>query len=130
MVSFEVYRNNERLCVAGVGAFGVLSACVTWVAHRPKKAQRAPDGASAQKPTELKLEVGGLKHTEGAEPSHARWFNGSLCVGDEIRISVIDVSQADRTTAEYRDDPVTVLEAKKTYVRGVARELGWEIREP
>ena len=35
----------------------------------------------------------------------------------------------DAAAMEHRDDPVKDLEAKKNYVRQLARELGWEIRE-
>jgi hypothetical protein len=131
MVAFQVYHNNEKLYVAGGGDFGVLTACLTWVAHRPEKlAQWATQGISEQKPTELNLQVGGLKHDERSQSSHLRWTDPNLRVGDEIRITIVDTSQADPATTEYRDDPVTDTEAKKTYVRRLARELGWEIREP
>src|SRR5262245_29006032 len=125
MVAFEVFRNNERLCVAGVGDFGVLTACVPGVAHLPEKVERwQTEGISNDDPTALKVEVGGLR-----DGLHLRWTDGTLQVGDEIRIHVMDASRVDGATTEYRDDPGQDLERKKTYVRRLARELGWEIRE-
>jgi hypothetical protein len=66
MVGLEGFRNNERLCVAGVGDFGVLTACVSWVAPSPDRLDRwATEGISEQ-PAELNLQVGGLKTNERA----------------------------------------------------------------
>jgi hypothetical protein len=59
-----------------------------------------------------------------------RWIDATLRVGDQIKIQIINASQADAATTEYRDDPVRDVEGKKTYVRRLAKELGWEIREP
>jgi hypothetical protein len=128
MVGLEVYRNDERLCVAGVGDFGVLTACVNWVAHTPDRLEQwATEGVSEQ-PAELNLQVGGLKTNERAA-LHKRWIDTSLRVGDEIRIHIVDAQRVDAATTEYRDDPVKDVEVKKAYVRRMAQELGWEIRE-
>jgi hypothetical protein len=130
MVGYNVYRNNERLCVAGVGEFGVLTACVAWAAHSPEKLGRwAAEGIAEQEPVELMLQVEGLKSNDHAPALHMRWVDASLRVGDEIKIRVIDASRVDPATTEYQDNPDKDLEAKKTYVRRLAKELGWEIRE-
>jgi hypothetical protein len=130
MVAFEVFRNDKRLCVAGVGDFGVLIACVNWVAHRPEKLdQRRTAGISEQQPTELNVHVSGLQSDE-ATPLHKEWTDTTLQVGDQIKIHVIDATHVDPATAEHRDKPGDVLEQKKAYVRQYAKELGWEIREP
>jgi hypothetical protein len=50
-------------------------------------------------------------------------------VGDEITIHVIDASRVDVAGAEYRDDTGKDIERMKAYVRRLAKELGWEIRE-
>lgn len=131
MVGYSVSRNDERLCTAGVGDFGVLTACVTWARHRPAKLARwAAEGISDQEPIELTLHVGGLKSDDGSPSWHMRWIDVGLQVGDEIKIQVIDTSRVDTANSEYRDDPVKDLDAKKTYVRKLAKELGWELREP
>ena len=130
MIGYNVYRNNDRLCVAAVGDFGVLTASVTWVSHRPEKLARwAAEGGSEKEPVALTLEVGGLKTDDRTPALHMRWIDTSVRVGDEIKIQVIDAPRADAATIEYRDDPVKDLEGKKNYVRQVAKELGWEIRE-
>ena len=95
MVGYSVFRNNERLCVAGVGDFGVLSACVTWVGHRPQKlASWVADGISEQ-PVALTLQVGGLRSDDRDSRLHMSWMEADIRVGDEIRIQVIDVADVD-----------------------------------
>jgi hypothetical protein len=56
MIGYNVYRNNERLCIAGIGDFGVLTACVTWVGHTPEKLARwTAEGISAEEPVQFDL---------------------------------------------------------------------------
>jgi hypothetical protein len=76
------------------------------------------------------LAVGGLKSDDRAPALHVRWIDTALRVGDEIKIEVIEAQRVDPPTAEYRDDPAKNFEGKKNYVRQLAKELGWEIREP
>jgi len=126
MIAFDVSRNDERLFVAGVGGYGVLTAIVSWVAHPPETlAQWTTDGMVDPETGELNLQVGGLK-----DNLQMRWIDKPLRVGDEIKIHVIDASRIHTATTEYRDDPVKDIEAKKAYVRRLAKELDWEIREP
>lgn len=129
MVAFEVFRNDEKLCVAGVGDFGVLIACVNWLAHSPEKLeQRKAAGIWEPPPTELNVQVSGLQSDE-ATPLHKEWTEVPLRVGDRIKIHVIDAPEVDPPARERRDKPGDVLELKKAYLRRYAKELGWEIRE-
>src|SRR5262245_64908459 len=116
MVGLEVYRNDERLCVAGVGDFGVLTACVNWVAHSPDRLEQWASEGVLEQPAELNVQVGGLKINERLEPVHMRWSDTSLRVGDEIKIHVIDTPRVDIATTEYRDEPVKDVEVRKNYV--------------
>jgi hypothetical protein len=77
----------------------------------------------------LTLHVGGLKSEHGRPALHTSWIDANLRVGDEIRIQVIDVAQVDAPTTEHRDDPVKDLESKRNYVRQLAKELGWDVRD-
>ena len=129
MVAFEVFRNDEKLCVAGIGDFGVLIACVNWVAHSPEKLEeRKAAGTWEPPPTELNVQVSGLQSGE-TTPLHREWIDATLRVGDQIKIHVIDAPQVDPAASEHRDKPGDVLEQKRAYVRQYAKELGWEIRE-
>ncbi len=119
IIAFEVFRNNERLCVAGLADFGVLTAILTWVARSPEELE--PEDTSP----DLFLHVGGLK-----DETHLNWTDTTIEVGDEIKIHVAEASAVDAPTSERRRDPAKDLEDKKSYVRRMAKELGWDIREP
>jgi hypothetical protein len=110
MRALNVSLNGKKLCVAGVGDRGVLSAIVNWVSGR-----RGED---------LFLQVGGL-----ANEVHVDWVSQkTLRVGDEIRVRIVDTESADKPTQERRIHPAETLKAKKRYVRAIAKELGWKIQ--
>jgi hypothetical protein len=77
----------------------------------------------------LTLHVGGLKGDDRVPALRVSWIDANLRVGDEIKIQVVDVAQVDAPTTEHYDDPVKTLESKRNYVRQLARELGWDVRE-
>src|SRR4029077_14705098 len=74
MVGYNIFRNDERLCVAGVGDFGVLTACVTWLGRSPERIAHRTAGSSSDKPVELTLHVGGLRSGERDTGLHMRWL--------------------------------------------------------
>jgi len=110
MRAFEVYLNDQRLCLAGIGDDGVLTAIIDYVT-----------GAGRQ---ELRLEVGGLITPQG---DHVRWRNPPLRVGDEVRVKIVESTSVDRPTKRHRRNPSEELKAKKHYVRQMAKEFGWKI---
>jgi hypothetical protein len=128
MLCFEVYRNGEKLCTAGVGDFGVLSAILNWVSHHPEKLARwAAEGIPEVPPTHLEFTVGGHGSEDSDSADYLRWVEADLAAGDEILIRVVEAPSSDPPSRRYRDDPVWVEEQKKEYVRKAAKELGWEI---
>jgi len=109
MRAFNVSLNGKKLCLAGVGERGVLSAIVSWVAG-----DRGED---------LFLHVGGLANEE-----HIDWVRQKhLRVGDEIRVKVLESRSNDKAVRRRRNNPAETLKAKKHYVRRMAKELGWKI---
>jgi hypothetical protein len=109
MRAFNVSLNGKKLCLAGVGERGVLSAIVSWVA--------------GDRGADLFMEVGGLANEE-----HVDWVNQKkLQVGDEIRVKIVDAGSADKPVRRRRIHPAETLKAKKRYVRMMAKELGWKI---
>jgi hypothetical protein len=129
MLCFEVYRNGSKLCMAGIGDCGVLSAIVTWVSHHPGKLARwAAEGAPDVEPARLELSIGGLTVDESELAEHLKWEECSLKAGDEIHLRIVDAPNADPPQWRYRDDPARTLEGRKDYVRRMAKEFGWEIR--
>jgi hypothetical protein len=110
MRAFKILLNDKKLCLAGVGNRGVLSAIVDWVARDQEE--------------RLSLQVGGLANKE-----HLNWTGlKRLRVGDEIRVKIVEAASVDRPVERKRIDPTETLRAKKRYVRMVAKELGWKIQ--
>jgi hypothetical protein len=113
MRAFKVHLNSQRLCVAGVGEQGVLSAIVDYV--------------GSDDHSRLHLRVGGL-FTQTDE--HAVWRSRSLKVGDRIVLTVIETDTVDRPRKRYRPDSKTAEKNQKAYVRAWANKFGWEIVIP
>ncbi len=110
MRAFKVSLNGKKLCLAGVGERGVLTAIVDWVA--------------GDRGEESSLQVGGLANEE-----HVKWTRQKrLRVGDEIRVRIVEAATVDRPVKKQRIDPTETLRAKKHYVRMMAKELGWKIQ--
>lgn len=82
MRAFEVTVNGQRVCTAGVGASGVLSALVT------------ADGRS----DDLRFTVGGL------DPSklHVAWEVPRIAPGDTVTIRNLEIEAVDRATTIFR----------------------------
>ena len=134
MLCFEIHRNGEKLCTAGIGEFGVLTANVSWVAHNPEKLARwVAKGITEAEAVRLQLSVGGLtprdRATPPVSPVYLKWVETSLASGDEIKIRLVNGAASDPPLSQYQGNPATDAEQKKEYVRSMAKELGWEIRE-
>jgi hypothetical protein len=112
MKAFHVYINGERVCLAGIGDHGVLTAIASLVV--------APDRE------EMDLSVGGLI---SPVKEHLNWTNRHLRVGDEIKIKIIERASVDKPKRRHRDDPAKELENQKKYVRRMARRFGWKIHK-
>ena len=109
MRSFKVSLNGKKLCLAGIGERGVLSAIINWVA-----------GGQGE---DLFLEVGGL-----ADDEHLDWVSQKrLQVGDKILVKIVESASPDQAVRRRRNHPAETLKAKKRYVRMMAKELGWKI---
>src|SRR5258708_2890131 len=106
MRAFRVSLNGKKLCLAGVGERGVLSAIVNWVA--------GDHGA------DLFMEVGGL-----ASKEHVAWVSQKrLGVGDEIRVKIVEARSVDKPVKKRRVHPAETLSSQKRYVRMMAKKLG------
>ena|ERR1700719_4648227 len=113
MRAFEIYLNSKKLCVAGIGDSGVLSAIVNWVAR--------------ENVGNLFMEVGGLV-TPADE--HVSWIKQKpIHVGDKIRIKVVETRSVDKPKGRHRVDRSQQLREQENYVRKMAKHLGWTIQE-
>ena len=66
MIVFEVIINGKRVCRAGVGSAGVLSAIVNWVGGSPG----APRKGGRTRSGEAWVHVGGLYGTKARTNVH------------------------------------------------------------
>jgi hypothetical protein len=83
MTVFDVFLNDRKLCRAGVGDDGVLSAIVSWAKLTGEAAARARQ--YRQPLEETRLHVGGLRAA-----THRSWEERMLKHGDRISIVVSD----------------------------------------
>lgn len=110
MIALEVTLNGERLCSAGVGTEGVLSAILTWVRRHGEDTE------------ECSLSIGGMKSS-----AHVSWLCEDLRVGDEVGIKVLDLADVDPPSITTPLSPAEDLKAQKEYVRKMAEQFGWKI---
>ena len=97
MTVFDVYMNDCRLCRAGVGRDGVLSAIVSWARLAgPALAEARRRNGPRE---EAQLHVGGLR-----DDAHLSWSDRSLKVGDRIAIVLAQSKNADQPATQKRRD--------------------------
>jgi len=111
MRAFDVYLNKKRLCVAGIGDAGVLTAVLDQVIGKGRN--------------ELLLRVAGLVSSTG---EHLDWTDVNLKVGDEVRVKIIKSASADKPRKRSRRDPTQDVRAQKRYVREMAKKFAWKIK--
>jgi hypothetical protein len=88
--AFLVHLNGKRLCTAGIGPCGVLSAIVNWVGGTP----HAMEGL-------FHFHVGGLDSRTG---EHIDYEMPELKVGDTVTVEIVDADQVDPETGRYVPD--------------------------
>jgi len=110
MRAFKIDLNGKRICVAGVGANGVLTTFINYVGRGRSSA--------------LDLAVSGLFPDTD---EHAIWKTPRLKVGDKVGVTVIETDSIDKPTKRYRPDSATAERNQKAYVRAWAKKFGWKI---
>ena len=110
MRAYEVFLNGNRLCVAGIGSDGYISAYITYQSD----------------PNATWIEVMGL---ENRKKLYVRWTQTNLQVGDEVLLKIVDRKSVDKYKVIRRHDEKRDLESMKRDVREKAKALGLEIRE-
>jgi hypothetical protein len=118
MIAFEIYLNDQKLCRAGIGDSGVLSAIVNW---------SAATMATGIRNESLFLNMGGLVNPEG---KHVSWINQKpLAVGDKIQVNIVEADSVDEYQRRDPADDARLRQTKEDQVRRSAKELGWKIIE-
>jgi hypothetical protein len=110
MRAYEVFLNGKRLCVAGIGNDGYISAYVTYQSD----------------PNATWIDVMGL---ENRKKLYVRWTRTDLRNGDEVLLKIVDRKSVDKYKVIRRHDEKRDLESMKRDVRERAKALGLEIRE-
>src|SRR5208337_3081463 len=87
----EIYVNGRRLCRAGVGPTGVVSANVNWVGG----ASASKDKARRTVKGKAELCVGGFYRQESGADVVPEWVSRVLRPGDEVSIRFLDASTVD-----------------------------------
>lgn len=112
MTAFEVYVNDKKRCVAGIGENGVLTVIVDHVVGRGRN--------------ESSVSVGGLISAK----EDVRWIeNMALKSGDVVRVKVIESESFDIPAKRITSDSLDDKERQKRYVRQMAKEFGWTLTE-
>ena len=78
MICFEVSRNGEHLCRAGISAEGIVHVTVTYADVKRSGRSRA---------REIDLRVGAL---ETATSEHLSWVTQDLVAGDRVEVKVVE----------------------------------------
>lgn len=112
MRAFKVQLNGKRLCVAGIGEDGVLSAIIDHVVGKGRN--------------ELHFRVGGLRVLNGIY-EHVEWRTKRLRVGDRLSITVVETESVDPSRVTLRTDDKWEERNAKAYVRSVAKKYGWKL---
>ncbi len=101
MLCFEVWKNGQRLAIAGVRESGVVSFMLSWVGKDP--------GASAAAGTVpgaipgLHFHVGGVDSSNPTGNKRVEWIEDlELKLDDELRVRLISAANAD-TPSRYED---------------------------
>lgn len=92
MLSYEVVVDGERIAIAGMTDWSVMSVIVS--ATRGDD-DRAPD---------YDLHIGGMSRQTESGAYHARWRAPDLVIGSEILVRVIDCDYPDVPSRKYRSD--------------------------
>jgi len=97
MIALKTTLNGQQLSIAGAEDLCVLNSIVNAVGKLGELS--TPRGNPDEAP-DLFLSVGGLTGRADAGDEHLRWTeNQALSVGDEILITVVDVTDVDRPSS-------------------------------
>ena len=95
---FELEINGEKICIAGMDGYAVLSAIVTWAKRDPSRfdPKKLPHSTFEQFSQEdLHIQLGGLDSNDPARAIDRSWHYRDLKVGDEITIRILPPGPAD-----------------------------------
>src|SRR5580692_2402241 len=110
MRAYELFLNGKRLCVAGIGSDGYISASITYESD----------------PNATWIDVIGLQNRKML---YVRWTRANLRSGDEILLRIVDPKSVDKYKVIRRHDEKTDIESIERDGRESAKALGLELRK-
>jgi hypothetical protein len=124
MICFEAFINGQKVCVAGVGATGVLDAILSWVNRERHEADEVSD-PQATRVEELIFSVGGLNH-RGNDSVYLDWLRKELKPGDEVRIRIVEQELCDPPIDTRTDTADFIKKSKRAYYEQLKQEYEGE----
>ena len=94
---FELLINGEKVTVAGVNDFGVMSGIVSWVKRSPSKVTaklRARDGFDEAEFLKEVCEVT-VTGLDSSNEHHFQWVQRALVPGDEVTFRILSQGDVD-----------------------------------
>jgi len=121
MICFEASINGRKVCVAGVGATGVLTAILSWVNRERFDGDEKYD-AKTNRVEELFFSVGGLTD-HGNDNVHLKWLQDEeLKPGDEVRIRIVERECCDPPIDARTDTADYIEKSKRAYYERLKQE--------
>jgi hypothetical protein len=120
MIAFEVHRNGEKICTAGVSA-GVMTAVLSWVGGRKHDEEAARRGVEHR---DLTLHVGGLLAEGNEAGQHLKWRDDQLKRGDSVLIRVVDADTVDTPTSTEPQDPELAEKQERDFYERLREKYG------
>src|SRR5579872_6555916 len=109
MLCFEVWKNGEKLSVAGVPESVVVSFLLTWVGKGPDASALAATKDHAI--PGLDWRVGGIDSSDPTGDQNVEWIeNPELRLGDELRVRLVSADRADVPSRREQHEPMSRVE--------------------
>lgn len=105
MLGFEIWKNGEKLAVAGLTNGGAMSLMLTWIG-KDRKAAQLSEGVAIDG---LDLRVGGIDSGGPSGEHSVEWIEDTgLLLGDSIEIRLVSTTDID---APMRREPTNAVSA-------------------
>lgn len=117
MICFDVFVNGKKVCRAGVGDTGVLTAILTWVGRSPEERPGAPRQG-------LDLSVGGLSGDRSTGTTQSTWVERlDLTSGDEVLIRIVQDEAPDRPAQVEVTSDQEIRDQERRYYERMKRQF-------
>jgi hypothetical protein len=107
MIAFEVVVDGQRICLAGIGEDGVLTAIIHWISDLP------PEEATF-------LSVSGMESQRG---EMLDWQVPPLAIGSEVLVRVTEAAESDPPGKRSAGAGMSRAEQYRRHLRQLAAEM-------